>query len=364
MERPVHRDNISRVTAHDSRNLDLLRAVAILAVFASHLRAPLAVSDPLFHLGRFGVLIFFVHTSRVLMGSMERLVAKGGGWVRSFYLRRAFRIYPLSIATVLVAAVWHLPRVPHEAFVPFTPARLLANLALAQNLTRHQDAIGTLWSLPFEVQMYLVLPLCFIATRAVSWQRGAWLWCAAAGSVVLLGAASHHATDIVLAYVPCFLAGVWLWTRRGHAAQWPAWAWPVLLVSIGAVYCAIDQPTGSLAARLRLDWLVCLAIAAACSLCAEPSASLLYTGAHRLVTYSYGIYLAHLPILTWVFFSPHDWSTGTRLLFATVLLLTLPVVLYRVLEEPMIVVGARVAARLQFGAAHVPTSAEGTPALN
>ena len=56
-----------------------------------------------------GVLMFFIHTSLVLMMSLERL-----GEVRTiqrFYVRRAFRIYPLAVLTVLIALLIRVP--PH-----------------------------------------------------------------------------------------------------------------------------------------------------------------------------------------------------------------------------------------------------------
>jgi len=53
--------------------------------------------------GLFGVLIFFVHTCLVLMYSMERSGLNGSSLHKDFYIRRVFRIYPLSILAVGVA---------------------------------------------------------------------------------------------------------------------------------------------------------------------------------------------------------------------------------------------------------------------
>ena len=61
------------------RNLDLLRAAAVLAVIGWHLlwsqQLPAAA-----WLGRVGVLAFFVHTALVLMASIER-GGQAGRWM-------------------------------------------------------------------------------------------------------------------------------------------------------------------------------------------------------------------------------------------------------------------------------------------
>ena len=50
-----------------------------------------------------GVLMFFVHTSMVLMLSLERTRLSGRALFGAFYLRRAFRLYPFSMACVISA---------------------------------------------------------------------------------------------------------------------------------------------------------------------------------------------------------------------------------------------------------------------
>ena len=58
-------------------NLDLLRAIAVLLVLAQHVGSKMHIEHIAWAptrcpLGLFGVLLFFVHTSLVLMYSMER----------------------------------------------------------------------------------------------------------------------------------------------------------------------------------------------------------------------------------------------------------------------------------------------------
>ena len=79
-----------------SANLDLLRASAVLLVFFSHVPYALGVKSgwDFDSIGHYGVMMFFIHTSLVLSMSMARLEKQGNRMVRSFYIRRAFRIYP------------------------------------------------------------------------------------------------------------------------------------------------------------------------------------------------------------------------------------------------------------------------------
>ena len=82
----------------------------------------------------------------------------------SFYVRRAFRIFPLSILTVWSVPIAH-PYAPFRTFHQPTALELFSNLTLTQNLTRARSLLGPLWSLPWEVQMYVALPVVFLLVR-------------------------------------------------------------------------------------------------------------------------------------------------------------------------------------------------------
>src|SRR4030088_2844768 len=90
-----------------SANLDFLRSGAVLMVLVNHLTRHYHF-DRFDDVGLFGVLLFFVHTSLVLMYSMQRSPMAGFALVIAFYIRRFFRIYPLSILAVLTAVALHL----------------------------------------------------------------------------------------------------------------------------------------------------------------------------------------------------------------------------------------------------------------
>lgn len=150
-----------------SWNLDLLRAFAVLCVYAGHLVTALGLAR-MGSLGRFGVVMFFIHTSLVLMQSLDRLevVAQGKRQLLgAFWVRRFFPIYPLSVLVVLGVALWHVPPDPGAAYQWIGVRAFVANLLLMQNLTTAPDSLSPLWSLPLEVQMYLVLPFVHLLLR-------------------------------------------------------------------------------------------------------------------------------------------------------------------------------------------------------
>jgi peptidoglycan/LPS O-acetylase OafA/YrhL len=138
-------------------NLDILRTVAVTLVVISHLPN---LELPTYYeqrgLGLLGVVLFFVHTSFVLMSSLERIDSKN--FINyKFYIQRIFRIYPLSIFAVCLYS--------YIVFVidyKFDLNSFFSNIFLIQNFTQGQSNPKVLWSLPYEVQMYFfyLLFLC------------------------------------------------------------------------------------------------------------------------------------------------------------------------------------------------------------
>src|SRR6516165_3118696 len=127
-------------------NLDFLRAAAVVLVLLSHLISFEGYSDlgpfRLNWMGGLGVYFFFVHTCFVLMLSLERQW-KGQGRLAlygSFLIRRIFRIYPLSIAAVVLIVAFRIPQAemsPHH-FSAASPSlsTIIANLMLVQGFGR------------------------------------------------------------------------------------------------------------------------------------------------------------------------------------------------------------------------------------
>src|SRR5579863_866318 len=144
----------------ESPNLDFLRSVAVLFVLCFHVlflfehrHSPYVARLGFFHsIGHWGVLIFFVHTSLVLMLSLERQQTRfpGKPSYLPFLVRRVFRIFPLSIFIVVIVTALALP-VGQIAGGRFEAVHLrwtgiVSNLLLTQNLSHTDSVLVPLWS--------------------------------------------------------------------------------------------------------------------------------------------------------------------------------------------------------------------------
>jgi peptidoglycan/LPS O-acetylase OafA/YrhL len=350
MARDVH---ANKKTILPERNLDVLRAVAVLLVLADHVFAANAhASGPWnwnWAVGRLGVLLFFVHTSLVLMSSLERS-GTAPRWPGRFYLRRAFRIYPLAIVIILVAAFFKIPSHVTSngagmARVFPSTGTLVANLLLVQNLTGARDIQGVLWSLPLEVQMYVLLPLAFVVARRGTREMLAMIVAFVALGLAIQSPLAERVPGLwrlsVFSFGPCFMGGVLAYhlLRRGVGAKLPSWTWPLVIIGVATCF-ALTKPDE---AHLSLGWWPCLALGALIPIVSELPPSLATSFAHRVAKYSYGIYLAHVPILwIWLRAIP-NLPTAMRWLGAAASLVIVPVVLYRAIEHPMTNLGRRLA---------------------
>ena len=316
-----------------SANLDLLRTIAVLLVLVNHLTRHYHY-DHFDGVGIFGVLLFFVHTSLVLMYSMQRSHLTGFALIRDFYIRRFFRIYPLSILAVLMAVALHLHADGRGLAIGPRPGPIefFSNLFLVQNLTYSNSIIGPLWSLPLEVQMYLFLPFLFL------WRKRS------LGSLLLLwvvcGVLGHFPQTVpslawftLLLYVPNFLPGIIAFTLPERRFL-PSYLWPVFILLLTYLFFAMPSR--------RVGGIACLLLGFGIPFFKEITFRPLKFVANRIATYSYGIYLGHAFFIWWALTEHNSW-----ILF-WLLWLIIPVVLYHAFERPAIEVGRRLAERLSL----------------
>jgi peptidoglycan/LPS O-acetylase OafA/YrhL len=319
----------------DSANLDLVRSCAVLCVFFAHFRDLITGTGAhvswLF--GQMGVLIFFVHTSLVLMLSLERSSTRltGGRLALDFYVRRLFRIYPLSIVCVTLAFLAIVPTGTH----PWPWSTYLSNLALTMNLTYSPQMWPVLWTLPLEVQMYVVLPVLFLwlRRRALGWAVAAWALAVVAGIVQ-----PHVSGRLSVAeYAPCFLAGVIAWrllhtVRPRIAGGW----WPVGFAATTVIFLVAPRYNEE-----YYRWAFCLTLGCAIPWFADLRWAPLVSVSRTVAKYSYGIYLSHFSILTLAF----TFEGVERWLLLVGLAVSVPVAVFHGIEQPMIDLGRWIATR-------------------
>ena len=337
-----------------SSNLDFLRSVAVLLVVLNHLGPAIGITG-VAALGHLGVLLFFVHTSLVLMMSMDRLRLQGAALYWSFLMRRIFRIYPLSIFSVLsVIAIGFAPG-------PWNWRIVCNNLLLVQNLTGDVSINPVLWSLPFELQMYLVLPLLFLFLPRLGTRAAIWLWGAGLALATLEALARPTAVDasgLLLRYVPCFLGGVaaWLILIMNPAPRLAAWVWPLWVTALVLLYRIIwlfrgfglnfnqsYRPHWPLWMDVIIEAAICLLLGLSIPWFRQITNPYLTAVSKQIARFSYGIYLTHSAMI-WLCYS--KWSTGWKFLNALDSLAwtaVASVLLYYFIEKPFITVGKRFA---------------------
>jgi peptidoglycan/LPS O-acetylase OafA/YrhL len=321
--------------------LDFVRSVAVLLVFFGHLVHTLGYDHFIGSAAHLGVLLFFVHTCVVLFMSMERLSRDRGSLSARFYLRRIFRIYPLSIVTVLLVVILHIPATSWDSNYLMPSARTVAsNLALVQNLTGSRSITAPLWSLPFEIQIYAVLPLLFLLYPRKS--AGAmWIW-GGALSAAIFAFALNSTAGAVLQYAPCFCAGVVAYdlTRRRAVLPFRMLVSLLGILLLGFVASASLLhyfSAGQLAVALN-DWLASIIAGAVIGRSAPPGSAIVRKISGVIAKYSYGIYLSHLPLM-WLFLRPNH--TITHFAIFIIAMLVVPPLAYHGLEHPMIQLGNR-----------------------
>lgn len=348
----------------DMANLDTLRSFAVLVVLFDHIMLTLNglyfqsefIQHFVMRLGRLGVVAFFVHTSLVLMFSLERVHRESSQPALAFYLRRIFRIYPLSILVVIFVCIYQIPDLPFGTNLPgrYSPLNIGLNLLLMHNFIGFPVS-GPLWSLPFEIQMYMVLPVLYLWARRDDGARRLLgligLSSVVAVTVYLLTGKLHF-----LAFIPCFLSGVLAYSVR-HRVQ-PRFS-PVgwnFLVPLMLGLCAL---AGALWPKQEYlaGWALAFFLGGTVYMFHDSVSKPWNSITKNIAKYSYGIYLFHVPAIWFVF----KILGITHILLAPALVVLITgatsVFFFHLIEDPMIQYGKRVTRRL------VPSAPRPAPAM-
>ncbi|MBB5062954.1 acyltransferase [Granulicella mallensis] len=325
----------------DLPNLDFVRSIAVISVVAEHTLLALGIQQvgpfPVAYAGVLGVFVFFVLTALVLMWSLERKPH-----TLDFYIRRWFRIYPLAIAAILAAVVSHAPvaGTPTQFFLYTHPGGitgLLVQMALLQNVIHAPSVLSVLWTLPYEVQMYLLLPpLYFFVRRNFSLWPLLLIW-----GLVLLQCryvpADQNNFAVAIGY---FLPGIMSYVAFGRwKPRAPGWLLPFFLLTIWLLFLYH--------CNFHKGWYFCLVIALALPLFKQMKSEIVLAPSRIIARYSYGIYITHPFAIVIGLYLLRGCSLPVRLLGEVVPLVVLPFIAYHVIEHPMMRLGSRLAARAE-----------------
>jgi peptidoglycan/LPS O-acetylase OafA/YrhL len=139
--------------------LDALRGIGAMAVVGEHMVPWLVPSlrPHWFHLGIYGVLLFFLVSGYIIPASLERR-----GDVRAFWISRLFRLYPLYLAVivwVLVVGLWY----PVRPQVPRDLSGVAAHLTMLLDVVHVGGVADPMWTLSYEMVFYLLVTALFVA---------------------------------------------------------------------------------------------------------------------------------------------------------------------------------------------------------
>lgn len=143
--------------------LDALRGIAALVVVFDHSSYTFMADFrgelmPHFNTSRYGIMVFFLVSGYIIPASLERR-----GCVRTFWIGRIFRVYPLwaAVVTVLIAAhladIAELPDLGQHS----TAAVAAAHATMLQELLGTPNLLLTLWTLSYEMSFYLLVVALF-----------------------------------------------------------------------------------------------------------------------------------------------------------------------------------------------------------
>ncbi|MGY4397318.1 peptidoglycan/LPS O-acetylase OafA/YrhL [Sphingomonas sp. UYAg733] len=283
--------------------LDLLRAVAVLAVVFYHVLQwspidPLWL-DSLAHFGAYGVDLFFI-LSGFLIGSIYWREERAAGQVRllRFLARRWLRTIPPYLAALLLAwgAVWYARHEPFD----------WRYLVFLQNYRTEIPYFLVSWSLCVEEHFYLLVPLLMVLTRSFKPARLPLLavgligpllfrWHYAAVAPTSPFGFYRTATHVHFEGLTLGLALAWLninradlWAPTARAAKW-------LVVPLFAL-CCVGATAPMTVSYVVMNSLVALFFAAVLLAVTgkRPVLGKLLTGPVRAVAItSYSVYLIH-----------------------------------------------------------------------
>ena len=348
--------------------LDGLRAISILLVLTWHV----SERQWWYLSGYTGVMIFFVLSGFLIHTLLLREEeTEGNVSLKSFYLRRSFRILPLYftvLAAYIVLAQAPMFRAQAHAFRAALPYYLTGFNDLAPYAPFNQS-----WSLGVEEKFYLVWPiLAFLALGTARFLRMPLMWLLALCPFVA-GAFGHLGWLVPYAIIMmgCTLAAcldmehVYRRLQR-FASGFGFVIIPGLCLLFQIMLGLHPDRTRPIYGWLLMGYVFSIALLLLWGVaCWSPLHSLLSSRVMRYIGQrSYGIYLVHLLCLsaTQRILPPRNTTrTWLLLVMTTAVSLAVAEVLYRLVEHPAISLGRRLQQTWLHDKRRLPIA---TPALS
>ncbi|MFC4503643.1 MULTISPECIES: acyltransferase family protein [Streptomyces] len=143
--------------------LDALRGIAALVVVFDHSSYTFTADFrrelmPQFNTSRFGIMVFFLVSGYIIPASLERR-----GCVRTFWIGRIFRVYPLWAAVVTTLLAVNLLGIAEmRDFGQQSAATVaVAHATMLQELLGTPSLLLVLWTLSYEMSFYLLVVALF-----------------------------------------------------------------------------------------------------------------------------------------------------------------------------------------------------------
>lgn len=349
------------------QELDGLRGAAVGLVMVTHFWPNTGVferSADIAEVGWIGVDLFFVLSGFLITGILLA-DAPNPNYYRRFYLRRAFRIFPLYYAFLFslfgFLAVWHggadLQRLNTEWGSPLWFFAYLANFVTAsRGLMPVFGPLGPPWSLQIEEQFYMMFPaivhrlrerlprfLIVVIALALVYRVGAFLlypenpWLQYVGT---FGRADALAFGAIVACARRFYGGfAGAWTR----------SLPLALVPLVAMYAITGVASGGVFVRTAGYSLNAACFAAiiwwtVANAGTRATYMLRFKPLRLLGKISYGVYLLQLPVQSAMKIAMHVPAgnmtrTPSQAIIWTAATLLVAWTSWRVFENPLMVWG-------------------------
>jgi peptidoglycan/LPS O-acetylase OafA/YrhL len=336
--------------ANYRREIDGLRALAVLAVVGHH------ANFPFFAGGFVGVDVFFVISGYLITAQIQQQLDEGRFSLLTFYERRARRLLPALFFVALVTSVLSLLLLYPSELETFATsltytALYLSNVFFARtttyfDTTAHLQPLLHTWSLAVEEQFYLAFPLLLLGLRRVR-ERPRFVVLAIVASLSLIGAhwAASHIPTINYYSLPSRLwellfggllalaaAGV---TDTSNKRAHQEWLSVIGLLLIAIAVVAFDKyvPFPSFYTLLPVVG-TCLVLAYA-----APSTRVGgFLGGKTLVVIglmSYSIYLWHQPIFAFVRRGTFEAPSSLAMLGVTFAVFAIAYLSWRFVEQPL-----------------------------